>query len=73
MKLAQLLDQQGIKLQRQLLINNIGNEVRAATIDQSVGSWNYNYWSTENEVRTTPIDQQSMKLEQHLLINRAWS
>ena len=28
------------------------------------------YWSTENEVRTTPIDQQGMKLEQQLLINR---
>ena len=33
-----------------------------------------NYWSTGNEVRTTTIDQQGMKLEQHqLLINRTWS
>ena len=32
------------------------------------------YWSTENEVRTTPIDQQGMKLEQQLLINNNyWS
>ena len=27
-------------------------------------SYNNNYWSTGNEVRTTPIDQQGMKLEQ---------
>ena len=28
---------------------------------------------TVNEIRTTPIDQQGMKLEQQLLINREWS
>ena len=31
-------------------------------------SQNNNYWSTGNEVRTTTIDQQGMKLEQQLLI-----
>ena len=43
-------------------------------------SWNNNYWSTGNEIEilnneviTTNIDQQGMKLEQHLLINREWS
>ena len=33
-------------------------------------------WSQQllgNEVRTTTIDQQGMKLEQQLLINREWS
>ena len=44
-----------MKLEQHL---STGNEVRAATIDQRV------------EVRTTTIDQQGMKLEQHLLINR---
>ena len=29
-------------------------------------------WSTEHEVRTTPLDEQGMKLEQHLLIHREW-
>ena len=33
----------------------------------------YNYWSTGNEVITTPIDQQGMKLEQQLQINMEWS
>ena len=34
--------------------------------------WSYNntYWSTRNEVRTTTTDQQGMKLERQLLINR---
>ena len=32
-----------------------------------------NYFSTENEIRTTTIDQQGMKLEQQLLSNREWS
>ena len=36
-------------------------------------NYNNKYWSTGNEVRTTPIDQQGMKLEQQLLINREWS
>ena len=54
------MDQQGMKLEQQLLINR-------------EWSYNNNYWSTGNEVRTTPIDQQGMKLEQHLLINREWS
>ena len=33
----------------------------------------FNYSSTGNEVRKKYIDQQSMKLEQQLLINREWS
>ena len=59
-----------MKLERQLLINR-------------EWSYNNNYWSTGNDVRKTPIDQQGirttpidqpgMKLEQHLLINRDWS
>ena len=46
-----------MKLERQLLIN---------------GEWRYNntYWSTRNEVRITTTDQQGMKLERQLLINR---
>ena len=36
-------------------------------------SQNTNYWSTVNEIRTTTIDQQGMKLEQQLLSNREWS
>ena len=34
--------------------------------------WSYSntYWSTRNEVRTTTTDQQGMKLERQLLINR---
>ena len=32
-------------------------------------SSNKNYWSTGNEVKTTTIDQQGMKLERQLLIN----
>ena len=32
-------------------------------------SSNKNYWSTGNELRTVPIDQQGMKLERQLLIN----
>ena len=34
--------------------------------------WSYNntYWSTRTEVRTTTTDQQGMKLERQLLINR---
>ena len=58
MKLETMLDQQGMKLEQQLL--STGNEVRTTT-------------GTENEVRTTPIDQQGLKLEQQLLINREWS
>ena len=54
------IDQQGIKLEQQLLINRAWSK-------------NNNCWSTENEVRTTPIDQQSMKLEQQLFINGEWS
>ena len=45
-----------MKLEQQLLINR-------------EWSYNNNYWSTGNEVRTTIIDQQGMKLEQQLLIN----
>ena len=46
-----------MKLEQQLLIHR---------------EWSQNnkYWLTENEVRTTPIDQQGMKLAQQLLINR---
>ena len=34
--------------------------------------WSYKntYWSTRNEARTTTTDQQGMKLERQLLINR---
>ena len=34
--------------------------------------WSYNntYWLTRNGVRTTTTDQQGMKLERQLLINR---
>ena len=54
-----------MKLEKQLLIN-------------MEWSSNKNYWSTMNEVKTTTIDQQGMKLhgmkfEQKLLINREWS
>ena len=61
------IDQQGMKLERQLLINS-----------ERVMKFNgleviNNYWSTGNEVITTPIDQQGMKSEQQLLINREWS
>ena len=44
-------------LEQQLLIN---------------GEWisKKNYWPTGNEVGTTTIDQQGMKLEQQLLITR---
>ena len=35
-------------------------------------SWNNNYWSPENEIRTATIDQEGMKLEHQLLINREW-
>ena len=44
------IDQQGMKLEQQLLIN-------------MEWSSNKNYWSTGNEVRATTIDQQRMKLE----------
>ena len=54
------IDQQGMKLEQQLLIN-------------MEWSSNKNYSSTENELRTIPIDQQEMKLKQHLLINKEWS
>ena len=50
------IDQQGMKLEQQLLIN-------------MEWSSNKNYWSTGNEVKTTTIDQQGMKLERQLLIN----
>ena len=46
-----------MKLAQQLLINREWSQ-------------NNNYWSTGNEVRTKTIDQQGMKLEQHLLTNR---
>ena len=65
-----------MKLEQQLLINR-------------EWSYNGNYWSTGNEVnreqgmkletttgnevRTTTTDQQGMKLEQQLLVNREWS
>ena len=45
-----------MKLEQQLLIN-------------MEWSSNKNYWSTGNEVRKIPIDQQGMKLEQPLLLN----
>ena len=43
------IDQQGMKLEQQLLIN-------------MEWSSNKHYWSTWNELRTIPIDQQGMKL-----------
>ena len=36
-------------------------------------SQNNNYWSTGNEVRAATTDQQGMKPEQKLPINREWS
>ena len=48
-----------MKLEQQLLTNR-------------EWSWNNNYWSPENEVRTATIDQEGMKLEQQLLINGEW-
>ena len=75
-------DQQGMKLERQLLINR--DEVITTTTNQQgmkleqqllinmEWSYNHNYWSTGNEVDKTPIDQRGMKMEQHILINREW-
>ena len=73
MKLNKNIGQQGMKSEQQLLINR---------------EWTYNdnYWSTGNEIRTAPIDQQGIvdnywqgmkywsttKLKQQLLINREW-
>ena len=65
------IDQQGIKLEQQLLINRTWSKTN-------------NYWSTGNEARTKTTDQQGMKLERQLLIkgwklelqlliNREWS
>ena len=58
-----------MRLEQQLLTNREWT----TTVDQQSMKLEHNYWSTENEVRTTPIDQQGMKLEQQLLINREWS
>ena len=49
-----------MNLERQLLINR-------------EWSYNNNYWSTGNEIRTATIDQQWMQLEQHILMDMEWS
>ena len=53
-----------MKLEQQLT----GNDQQGMKLEN-----NNKYWSAGNEVRTTTIDQQGMKLGQQLLINREWS
>ena len=65
-----------MKLEQQLLINRewiLNNNNREYWLINREWNSNNKYWSTGNEVRTATIDQEGMKLEQQLLINREWN